>query len=135
MKKVVAVVAAVGTLLVAAPALASTQSIAPNGCPRSAGSLQEFAGCLAQARGTVGAVYRGTQAAYLDDDHRELLGAMQANPGIPPQVVMPYPMYGGYPGVSYPNPYYSTMVRAAGFATAVQNGNMSAMWYMGMPMY
>lgn len=131
MKKLAAIIVVFGALFVASQAVASTQSIAPNGCPRSAGSLQEFAGCLAPVRGTVAAVYRGSQAAYLDDDHRELLGAMQQNPGVPPQVMPSYPIVQPY----YYNSFGATMARASAYVAATQTGNPYYFMMMGMPMY
>lgn len=83
---------------------------AVGGCPQSADRLQDFAGCVVQTRG--GAVLGSSSGygAHLDDDHRELMGAMSANSGVPPQVMpvsgpiinapfmpMYYPIYPIYP--------------------------------------
>lgn len=108
----------------------SIDAAAAGGCPQSADNLQAFAGCLAPVKGTVAMVYKGT-LANLDEDHRELLDAMNRNPGVPPQVVVPYPMYGS----SFYNPFGPAMVRAAAFVAASKNGNASYYWMMGMPMY
>lgn len=68
----------------------SSEALAGGGCPQTADRLEEFAGCLVQTRS--GAVPRGSSSglgAHMDDDHRELLGAMAANSGVPPQVMPP----------------------------------------------
>lgn len=83
-------------------------SYAAGGCPRTADRLEDFASCLVETRS--GAALRGGSqySAQLDSDHHELLNALAANSGVPPQVMPPsvpiisapfMPMY-------YPVPFY-----------------------------
>ncbi|HPQ80735.1 MAG TPA: hypothetical protein PLZ86_03315 [bacterium] len=108
----------------------SGEARAAGGCPQSADNLQEFAGCLAPVKGTVGMVYKGTLAS-LDGDHRQLLNSMNRGPVVPPQVVVPYPMYGS----PFYNPFGPSMARAAAFVAATKRGYPSYWWMMGPYMY
>ena len=111
------------------PAAASS-SFAAGGCPQSAGSLQEFGHCLAPVPGTVSMVYTGT-LANLDPAHQQLMASMQRGPVVPPQAVVPYPMYGS----PYYNPVAGAIVRASAFVAAAKSGNPYYYFMLGMPLF
>lgn len=113
---------------------------AAGGCPDSANSLQAYQRCLVQT--PTGAVYRGTMA-NLDQDHQELLAAMQRNPGVPPQVIPSYnPVGYGYSRAIYP--MAPTLSNAFGMvswsvvgAMAAKRGNWAPYYWFsaGFPIY
>lgn len=127
--------------VVCAALAAAADASAAGGCPDSANSLQEYQRCLAQTPN--GAVYRGTMA-NLDQDHQELLAAMQRNPGVPPQVIPPTPAgygYGYYPAYYRMTPTLSNAFGMVSWsivgATAAKRGNWAPYYWfqMGLPMY
>jgi hypothetical protein len=126
--------------IVLAALVVATGAFAAGGCPASAGSLQEYQRCLVQTPN--GAVFRGTMAD-LDQDHRELLAAMERNSGVPPQVIPSYnPVgYGYYPSMYRVAP---TLGNAFGFvswsvvgAAAASRGNWAPYYWFsaGLPIY
>jgi len=124
--------AAFGTIAALAAMLFAQAASAAGGCPQGADSLEAYARCLAPVPGTKTMVYRGSASQFLDEDHVELLNAMERNPGVPPQVIPPGYAYAPWWGF---NPYGPMMARAAVYAAAVKRGAPSYYYYFwfGIP--
>lgn len=123
--------AGLASLLLAALLVAGVEARAAGGYPQSADRLEEYRACLAQTPG--GAVLRGS-ALLLDQDHLELLAAMERNPGVPPQVIPPGAVVAPFGLV---NAYNFALWGATGYAAvhhSVNTASPAFWWYMGTPL-